>query len=507
MPASARRAPHDRVNSRGAINAPQGYGDLDVAAAIPAVGPGPDSPAGSLKPVGRGDTMLATVPARPPASLVRPESPGNATMAYKGVDLAHPRWVLARARRRSDPPGLDTIGTEFILKDETDFWGRLEQSLSPSSPTIEALDNVERSIKVVLESVRHDIDRRVYAGETKKELRVAFAFPYRTAPVVRRNLRNLIKNHLGEQPPENRSAIEAPIALALEGVAQKAIRVEAQAHVLLLTGLERTLELTAATLHRSGRTLRVEITAYAAIDPADIPGSVRDLGRSAIPGPLFHAGIPEVARAVDGPLRSRPGPSPVDLGPHATAIGALRHWGLLERQYWLEDPINAIEVTRIAPVALGILGRLDPDRLVRELDGEPPGPETREALRTSPGPAWCWRRLVEKGAPIPSPLALITEGPPPERIALAECPREDLAARQWLATGDWRAAGLRWHDVITKRAGHEGWGLQHEMSEAGQWRHLPYLIWKMVPEPARRPAPHRDGVGPAARPGTAAVIG
>ena len=289
---------------------------------------------------------------------------------------------------------------------------------------------------------------------------------------MRKNLHSLFNRRLDTlHPRQRRSAIEAPIALALEAVARNEVSLERPTNLLLLTGVHPSLELTAVTLSLAGMTLKASVTAYATIDPADIPGSLRDFGESPVPSRLFHSGIAEMAQSVAIKLGRDPSmASLVDLGKHATAIGAVRHGGLLEKQFWLGHRVNQLEVVRIAPVALGVVGQIDPVAL--GIQGAKPEIQ------------WCWRCLLEKGGPLPtspSRADLIVPTPSPGRIALAECPSREFAARRWLGQEDWLNAGLRWHDVITVTPNYDACNLQYKMAQTRKkWNTLSYVGWEVV---------------------------
>jgi hypothetical protein len=391
-------------------------------------------------------------------------------MAYKGVDLTHPQWTLARAslgtglRQRLVPVDQNPASewpTETILDGSRPFWEELEPILAVKALETRIPDVFDKTIKPILDSQRGRFDRKVFGNEIAQELWLAFAFPYRTPPLVRKNLHSLLNTrYLRNHPRAKRSAIEAPIALALEGVAQNEIPAESPVSVLLLTGVHPMLELTAATLTLDDAILKVEVTAYAEIDPADIAGSLRTFGERHVSGRLLHAGTAGEAHAVAGELNpdSRRH-AVVDLGKHATAIGAVRYGGVLEQQLWLGNKVQEIKVERSAPVAVGVLG-------------------------TNRAGEWFWRCVLEKGAPISTTAiraGLIAAAPTPERIALAECPRAEFAARRWLTQNDWPAAGLRWHEVLTDTQRPENWDLQYQMRlNTTQWNKLSYLRWECV---------------------------
>ncbi len=249
-----------------------------------------------------------------------------------------------------------------------------------------------------------------------------------------------------------RSAIEAPIALALESIWQSRIEVDPPCDVLL-TGLPPRLELTAARINRVERTLKIEITDYAAIHggPAGYKDSLRHFGRDTARGRLIHAGRPVEALAIARELGRSPGPADVDdRGELAVAIGAILHGGLLLERQWVGQQVSQLEIERTAPVAVGVLG-------------------------TNKAGEWFWRRVIDKGSPIrkePTCAGLNTGGPAPARIALAECPHRDYADRLWLIQDDWPAAGLRWHEIIDS-APTDGvpndWDLLLKMSRINFW--------------------------------------
>ena len=367
-------------------------------------------------------------------------------------------------RQRLIPPDESPLSewpTEQILDKDRSFWERIGQDLGLDNLGLEVPDNIENRVIQTLVGESAVIDRRVFGSASPKELPpVAFAFPYQTPRLVRKNLHFLFNYRyiMGSAVKEKPSAIEAPIALALECVAQrKAVETDSTENLILLTGEHPTLELTAATLVREGALLRIEITAHALIDPANVKGSLRHFGAISRRGHFFHAGIGDSARLVVNEWK--PG-DVIDMGLHAVAIGAVRHGGILNKKRWLGNPINELEIKRTAPVALGVLG-------------------------TNSAGAWFWRRVVEKGTtltdrPISAGLNLI-DPTGTEKIALVECGNPEFAARRWLCREDWADAGLRWHEVIDSTEATADWDLQPRTSINRQhWNHLACPGWQIV---------------------------
>ncbi len=381
--------------------------------------------------------------------------------------------------------------TELVLDKDRSFWNRIGQTLGLGNLDREVPDDPDKRLRSFLESDTESIDRKVFASE-EKELLVAFAFPYQTPCLVRKNLHSIFNYRTVTANPINRrSAIEAPIALALECVAQrKAVEtVNSTASMLLLTGDPPMLELTGASLVREGNLLRIAITAYAAIDiePDAIVGSLRHFGGNPSQAPLFHAGIADSAEKVVDNLERSDRPSAViDMGLHAVAIGAVRHGGLLlDGQLWLNNKINRLEVTRTSPVALGVLG----------------------TVRVNGAEEWCWRRIVEKGRVLGTSRAgelawkrmvntgmnaakdtiragLNLSATDTEKVALAECPHPEFASKQWLSQKhDWAKAGLRWHEIVPIEEAPSIWDLEVKMSPINRqrWHGLTCPTWKIVP--------------------------
>ena len=309
---------------------------------------------------------------------------------------------------------------------------------------------------------------------------MSVAIPYQTSPLVRKCIHKLFNTQiLNKNRKENRTAIEAPIALALECVAQSKIDTQSPSHVLLLTGVDPSIELTAATLKQVNSLLNIETTAFASLDAGGVSGDLRRFGRTRATR-LFHAGSPDVAQKVAKQLELGPDPDHVvDLGKHAVAIGAVRHGGLLRGQFWLENKINNLEVVRTAPVAVGVLG-------------------------TNEAGDWFWRRILDKGIPVSTSATMAglrVGGPLPERLGLAECPRPDFAGRRWLAQDDWSAAGLRWHEIVTPSETPDNWDLQLKIGQNNKnWYRLPLPSWEIgqhdpeTPEPSKNEQSESAGV-------------
>jgi hypothetical protein len=344
----------------------------------------------------------------------------------------------------------------MILDPRTSPWEEIEASLLlAATPEIQP-----DLVRVQLNTQSKFIDRRVFGIEARKELWVAFAFPYQTAPLVRMELHNLFNyQYLAEQPKEQRSAIEAPIALLIECVAQSKVDPDSGSCVLLLTGTPPRTELTGARLTRQGNTLHIGVTAYAAIDPDNLPASVDRLGGNHAYRYLFHAASPDQAKGVAKALTSSSGACEiVDMGRHAIAVGAIRYGGLLRAQQWVGRQVSGVEVERILPAAVGVLG-------------------------TNKQEEWFWRRLFDKGMKLsmdPIHSGLSSGVPAPERVFLAECTRPNFDAPRWLAQDDWPTAGLRAHGVIENSEKLDDWDLELSMVNNRQWNRLRYPRWKIV---------------------------
>jgi hypothetical protein len=379
-------------------------------------------------------------------------------MLCKGVDLTHPEGILARAVVGQSAGGRllpdnqassDPWRTDTLLEGSRPFGENLRQKLLLESLGPEVPDVEQTHLRRLLELEQKAVTSKVFVMEDLDDLWVAVAFPYQAPPVVRNSLHNLFdRGKLGEHRKERRSAVEAPIALAVECVAQSKVKLEAKSpsRVLLLTGADPWLELTAARLTlQPDKALRIEITDHAAVDPRDFPRSLRHFGGAHACNRLFHAGNEPDALRIAEELARPSGRCKVevaDLGRHAAAIGAVRHGGLLEKQQWVGREINQIDIVRTAPVAVGILGT--------NRDGE-----------------WFWRRVSDKGTallPAEWSSVLSFDTPASARIGLAECPHPDFAARRWLAADQWAEASLRWHEVIIDEERPNHWELQFRWS-------------------------------------------
>jgi hypothetical protein len=391
----------------------------------------------------------------------------NPTMLCKGVDLTHPQWILAGASitaNRNEPlvPAERANGsgwpTEMILDTpRSSPWVEIEESLLLAA-TPEIQTDLVRDQLITQSTL---IDRKVFANAARKELWVAFAFPYQTAPLVRMELHNLFSyQFLKEQPREQRCAIEAPIALLIECVAQSKVEPDSGSCVLLLTGTPPRTELTGARLTRQGNTLHIGVTAYAAIDPDNLPASVGRLAGNHAYRHLFHAASPDQSQAVAKALMSSSGACEiVDMGRQAIAVGAMRYGGLLRAQQWVGRQVSGVEVERILPAAVGVLG-------------------------TNKHEEWFWRRLFDRGMKLaqdPIPSGLRSGVPAPERVFLAECTHPNFEAPRWLAQQDWPAARLRAHGAIENREKLDDWDLELSMvNKVQQWNRLRYPRWKIV---------------------------
>ena len=313
----------------------------------------------------------------------------------------------------------------------------------------------------------------MFASENLKELLVAFSFPYQTPRLVRKNLHRIF-NYLSiaANPKQKRSAIEAPIALALECVARKAVEIGSQVSLLLLTGVHPTLELTAATLVREGKSLGIEITAFAAIDPADIEGSLRHFGGNPRQASLFHAGIADPAEEVAGELRRSNGPCEViDMGLHAVAIGAIRYGGLLNKNLWLGNPINEPRRSTLES-APGGSGRAGHER------GR--GILVLEAASSVGGMA----RMVAKAADPQRAGHLARRKPRRDRAACGVPRILEFAARRWPLPGGLvrRLASPRWRRSSARPRTRESWDLQVWMGLiSGHWISMSFpKSWTIV---------------------------
>ena len=142
-------------------------------------------------------------------------------MACKGVDLTHPRWVLATATAmREMKPPLKLSDWEPIQENDTHFWDNLAEALKIRELGDRRSQSIDEMNSLIVNQ-RPTINSKVFA-QTDSGLYVAFAFPYRTSPLLRKNLHQLSDFlTVGKSiPKERRSAVEAPIALAVECVAQ-----------------------------------------------------------------------------------------------------------------------------------------------------------------------------------------------------------------------------------------------------------------------------------------------
>ena len=404
-------------------------------------------------------------------------------MACKGVDLTHPEWILAcvvvappDSKRRLIPPDNTPPSEwpiEMIRDGQRPLWKEIEKKLVLSSLQTEIPDVPLKLINPFLDNERRQssIDQKVFGNENVEDLCLSVAFPYQTSPLVRKCIHKLFNPQtLNKNKRENRTAIEAPIALALECVAQSRIDIQSRTQVLLLTGVDPSIEVTAATLQQVDSLLKIDITAFASLDAEGVSGDLRRFGRKRATC-LFHAGTPDVAQKVAKELQLDPDPDHVvDLGKHAVAIGAVRHGGLLRSQFWLENKINKLEVVRSAPVAVGVLG-------------------------TNEAGDWFWRRISDKDIAVSTSATkagLRIGGPPPERLGLAECPRPDFAGRRWLAQDDWSAAGLRWHDIVSPSETPDTWDLQLKIGQNRNWHKFSLPSWEIGQPDPETPEPLKN---------------
>lgn len=387
--------------------------------------------------------------------------------AYKGVDLTHPLWLLAEPRSKGDlvPSTGSSPGkwpTTPIFKADRDFWTRALDALTIPEPPAEPFPStpIGETIKELVAGGGGRFAEAVFNNQDFPNLWVALAVPYRTPRLILKDLHHLFGSrilNLGIKK-EKLSVVEAPVALATEFAAQEQEQgwLDEPTPLVLLTGEPPMRELTAATVRRAEKALRIEVTAHAVIDPADPSGSLSRFAE-ALPADrasrLVHPGMTEAAGQVAALLGDRVGPE-LDLQAHAVAVGAVRYGLLLEKQPSLNKPISQVEVKRIAPWAIGVLGT------------------------NRSGDFWCWRRLIERGAAIsaePALLPILARRSTIEPLVLAECDRPDHAERLWIARKDtlsppdearrrdWASAGLRWHDVDAR--------VEIPSSPAFQWRH------------------------------------
>jgi hypothetical protein len=403
-------------------------------------------------------------------------------VACKGVDLSHPQWILVNAR-----PGSDALQrlipadqspahewpTDLILERDRSFWKRAEQMLALHQLSSDIPEKTDSLVQPIFEDEPSMIARKVFGSENLKDLWVAFALPYQAPRLILKHLHYLfnIRAIITAMPRDRLSAIEAPIALAIEGVACRAVELEPSPRLLLLTGQPPVLELTAATLDRENDLLRLETTGHATINPDDVAGSLGHLSRGSLrDARLVHPGIPAFAEKVAGELGldSNSG-DVIDLGPHAVAIGAIRHGGLLTNQLWVGNRIDRLEIKRASPTSLGILG-------------------------TNRVGEWFWRRLIERGTILgqePIRAGLNLEAASIERMVIAECPDPLLAGRRWLSQDEWPSAGLRWHEIIAGAKVPENGDLQMSLTSCNRERWHKRTIcphWKVV-APREEPDP------------------
>jgi len=362
-------------------------------------------------------------------------------MANKGVDLTAPGWPHVQPGENVNDPASAWI-SGVALDEGPSVLRQAERlvRLAGPAPSLPARADVSplADLELGVSRILRDQGRPLSTVAQGADVRVALAYPYATPWLVQKNLHALFGK--GTRL-DDRVAVEAPFALALEGLARSspAIGDESPVRGLYLTRAEPDLELTMLALSRRARQkpgdlLVIEATGFVVLDGADLSaGPVRSaFGAEDQAVPVYHPGLAGPARRVVEALGGRR--ESIDLGAHAVAAGAVRYGLVLDRQRCLGEDRRTrfIEVRRTAPFALGVLG-------------------------TNARGDWFWRRISDPeavpgvdGDRLVGRANLVPGLAAPDRIHVVECTNAGLAARRWLAATDWEAAGLRWHQVVVR---------------------------------------------------------
>lgn len=355
-----------------------------------------------------------------------------------GLDLSAPDWRIAEA------PALPDAAAEWTARETvgsgagSELWPAIEQPLRLSSPPKLELPHSEADwLNAVVESYHAQL--RLSERFKSSQAALAVATPYAASPVVRRVMHRIVFGSK-TSPPNGYVVCEAPLAFAIELLAQGRIKTPWTGR--LLTSAGKDLELTTLTIQANAARTELRIDFHGSVRwparNADSPPpslAPRLTPSEAPSGDCFVAGEDLAAaayRIVESQRSSGGAPT------SSTAIRVADDWAVARGAARYAACAAYASQSSMVARFLGGWKKLVVSRVLARTLG---------AITTNADGEGFWRRLFQAGEPAASLSAELLAGIPTggtHLCVLAET-ADANASPLWLNCREWDSAGLVIH--------------------------------------------------------------